>query len=75
MITNIIEKQCPNCKNNKADILGAIIRARIIDEKTIHESFNRYKCLKCHFPFEIKRDNDEQVLTEKYIKSESIKLN
>ncbi len=74
MTTNTIKKECPNCKNGQADILGAKIRARIKDEKTIRESFNRYKCLKCSFPFEVKRDNDEQELVERYIKASSIKL-
>ena len=70
---NEIKKECPNCRCVKADIQAAII---LTDDKGIRISYNKYTCVKCKVGFIVKRKGNktEQELTEKYIKSESIKL-
>lgn len=76
MTTNTIQKKCPECGYHKSDITGAAIITEVVSEKNVLTSYNRYKCLKCRFAFMVKRTGDttEQTLTEKYIKSASIKL-
>ncbi len=73
MTTNIIKKKCPHCSNEEADIHGAVI---ICTDKGEQISFNKYTCIKCHKGFIVLRKGDqkEQALTEKYVKSEPIKL-
>jgi len=70
---NEIKKQCPECGDMKADIHAAVI---LTDNKGVKISYNKYTCTKCHVGFVVQRKGNkaEQELTEKYIKSESIKL-
>lgn len=70
-MTNLILKKCPKCSNPNSDIYAAII---ISDKEGKQTSYNKYTCLKCHLGFAVQRDSNEQKLTEKYIKSNSIKL-
>ena len=74
MTTNVIKKKCPKCGHTEADICGVIILN--FEKEDCKKSFNDYKCLKCKRHFKVERSDDkaEQELTEKYIKSASIKL-
>jgi len=67
---NIIKRNCPDekCKGDESDVLGVLVKDK--------ESFTHYRCLTCKKPYFVPRKGNkkEQELTEKYIKSSSIKL-
>jgi len=69
----IVKKECPICKHPESDIHFAEI---ITDAKGTETSYNKYTCVKCKVGFLVQRKGNkaEQALTEKYIKSEPIKL-